>query len=132
MRPIYIPTLRVNKFLIIVMVILVSSVLIIYMGLRVWIKSDIDRHVSYAVNEYGGDRVEALIEVLNSETAPLKAKNDAVWTLTYIGDQRALPVLKSLQTGQECDHDRYVCQRELKRAISQIEGTRFSVMHFKK
>ncbi|HET6557277.1 MAG TPA: hypothetical protein VFG54_08180 [Prolixibacteraceae bacterium] len=132
MKPIYIPTLRVNKFLIIAMVILVSGILIIYMGLRVWIKSDIDKHVSYAVNQYGGDRVEALIGVLNSETAGLKAKNDAIWTLTYIGDQRALPVLKSLQTGQECDHDRSVCQRELKRAIAQIEGTRFSVMHFKK
>ena len=132
MKPIDIPTLRVNKFLIIAMVILVSVVLIIYMGLRVWIKSDIDKHVSYAVSEYGGDRVEALIEVLNSETASLKAKNDAIWTLTYIGDQRALPVLKSLQTGQECDHDRQVCQRELKRAITQIEGTRFSVMNFRK
>lgn len=132
MKPIYIPTLRVNKFLIIAMVVIVSSVLIIYIGLRVWIKSDIDKHVSYAVNEYGGDKVEALVDVLNSETVSLKAKNNAVWTLTYIGDQRALPALKSLQTGQECDHDRYVCQRELKRAIAQIEGTRLSVMQFKK
>lgn len=132
MKPIYIPTLRVNKFLIIAMIILVSSVLIIYVGLRVWIKSDIDKQVSYAVSEYGGDRVEALIKVLNSESVPLKAKNNAIWTLTYIGDQRALPVLKGLQTGQECDHEHYVCQHELKRAIDQIEGKRFSVMHFRK
>lgn len=132
MKPIYIPTLRVNKFLIIAMVVIVSSVLIIYLGLRIWIKADIDKHASNAVNAYGGDRVEALIELLHSESADLKAKNDAVWTLTYIGDQRALPVLKSLQTGRECDHQHSVCQRELKRAIAQIEGKRFSVMHFRK
>jgi hypothetical protein len=102
-----------------------------YIGIRIWIKSDIDKFCNLAMHQYKGDRVEALISVISSETQSLFNKNDAIWTLAYIGDQRALPALKSLQTGMECDHNGFVCQRQLKRTIGYIEGTSLNIMKFK-
>lgn len=121
----------VTKIVFIVSVLLCTLLMASYAGFRMWIQSDINQFSGNALNQYGGDRVEALIAVLNSETESLKNKNDAIWTLSYIGDERALPVLRNLQTFQECNHSKQVCQRELKRAIAQIEGKKFTIMSFK-
>ncbi|MBC8218054.1 MAG: hypothetical protein H8E73_06275 [Planctomycetes bacterium] len=46
----------------------------------------------------------------------------AVWALGYLSDKRALPVLKKYHTGPPCEHDKYLCQREVARAIKLCEG----------
>lgn len=102
-----------------------------YIGLHIWIKSDIVKYCKSAMNQYKGDEVEALISVLQSDTQSLTDKNHAIWTLEYIGDLRALPILKSLQTGQACNHRYYVCQRELNRAIAHVENKATSGMNFR-
>ena len=122
---------RIFKILIISISILITSILVINIGLWFWIKSDINKYCESAMSKFPGDRVEALISVLKSETLSLTEKNQAIWTLEYVGDERALEVLKKLQTGTECNHSKYVCQRELKRAIGNIEGSNIVLVKFK-
>ena len=77
-----------------------------------------------AINEYKKDCVDSLILVLNSPDKTFKEKNDAIWSLGQIADTRALPVLKSLQTGQMPDReplDKTISQYEIKKAIHWIE-----------
>ena len=35
---------------------------------------------------------------------------------------RALPILEKYHTGKECDHDQYLCQGELEKAIKLCKG----------
>ena len=102
-----------------------------YLGLRVWIRSDINKICESVMSKYEGDKIEALLTALNSDSYTLKEKNSIIWALGYLNDQRALPVLKSLRTGNECDHEHHVCQRELNRAIDNIEGHNIVLLSFK-
>ena len=76
-----------------------------------------------ATQQYPGDRVEALIAYVKSEDQSLRKRNLAVWALGQIGDKRALPVLNQFYTGGPCDHDHYLCQGELQKAIKLCEGS---------
>jgi len=49
-------------------------------------------------------------------------RNHAIWALGQLGDKRALPSLEKLYTGEPCDHSKYVCQYELKKAIKLCRG----------
>ena len=75
-----------------------------------------------AMGEYPGDRVEAVIAYVESERHSLKERNKAAWALGYLGDERALPVLKKYHTGRPCEHDKYLCQAELAKAIKKCES----------
>ena len=55
---------------------------------------------------------------------PLEVKNHVIWILGELRDDRALPGLENLLTGEECDHQRDVCQYELEKAIQKIKDGR--------
>ena len=76
-----------------------------------------------ATQQYPGDRVEALITYVKSEDHSFRKRNLAVWALGQIGDKRALPVLTHFYTGGPCDHDHYLCQGELQKAIKLCQGS---------
>jgi hypothetical protein len=42
--------------------------------------------------------------------------------LGQLGDQKSLVVLKSYYTGEPCDHEKFLCQYELEKAIKLLEG----------
>ncbi len=71
-----------------------------------------------------GDELDALVAYLESSGPALDDKNRAIWLLGELRDRRALPVLDALDRGEECDHARFVCQRELRKAIDKIQGDR--------
>jgi hypothetical protein len=97
--------------------------LIIAFVLICWsIRSSVKEMSAEAVREYPGDRIEALMTYVDSENHSLRQRNRAVWALGQIGDERALPVLEKWYTGQPCDHDKTLCQRELGRAIKACRG----------
>lgn len=92
-------------------------VLIVY-GMACWsIRSGVEEICAEATQEYPGDKVEALIAYVQSENHNLKDRNRAVWASGQIGDKRALSVLEKFYVGESCDHDKYLCQHELKKAI---------------
>ena len=120
-----------KKLIIAVLLVFIIGLGIVYIGLRIWFKSEINQICNHAMSQYEGDKIEALIAMLNAEDQILKTKNNAIWALGKLNDQRALPVLRKLQTGNECDHTRYVCQRELDKAIRNLEGKGIDILTFK-
>lgn len=76
-----------------------------------------------ATQLYPGDKITALVAYMNSEDHSLQKRNRAVWALGQLGHKRALPALEKFYTGQACDHDKYLCQRELKKAVRLCRGS---------
>jgi hypothetical protein len=87
------------------------------------IRSSVKAISAEATQQYSGDRIGALITYVDSENHSLRQRNRAVWALGQIGDKRALPVLERWYTGQPCDHDNCLCQRELQKAIQLCKGS---------
>lgn len=78
-----------------------------------------------AITEHPGDRVTALMAYASSDDHSLRDRNRAIWALGQLGEARALPLLESLQAQHAdapCDHDRYLCQHELDKAIRACSG----------
>ncbi len=75
-----------------------------------------------AVSIYGGDKISALVAYVGDEDRDLSKRNRAVWALGQIGDKRTLPVLEKYDTGEPCDHSRFLCQYELRKAIRKCRG----------
>ena len=78
--------------------------------------------VTHAVGLHPGDRVEALMQVVEDSSEPMRQRNLAVWALGQLGDTRALETLRPHYHGGECDHVRALCQGELEKAIHLLEG----------
>ena len=78
-----------------------------------------------AQSKYGGDCAQALISYLDDETNSFEKRNDAVWALGQLGDERAMPVLEKYYSGDDgTDKKRSqaLSQFELKRAMSYMQG----------
>jgi hypothetical protein len=75
-----------------------------------------------AVEEHGGEVVEALMVCVDDANHSLTQRNRAIWALGQLGNPRALPVLLKHYSGQACDHANGLCQRELRKAIELTKG----------
>ena len=84
---------------------------------------------------YGLNYMDSLAKVVDSEDWTFKDRNDAVWALGQIADERALPVLKKHYTGvmpQREPLDKVLSQYEIRKAIKWCEkGNLISWMHTK-
>jgi|GEM_PF-587041 len=86
------------------------------------ISFDVNRTSTIAMKKFGGDRVTALTRLIEAPEITLNVKNDAVWALGQLGDERALPTLERYYHGGECNHDSTLCQYELKKALTKCRG----------
>jgi len=78
----------------------------------------INAYSQRAQSKFPGDRSEALMAVVDCPDCSLQDRNHAVWALGQLAEQRALPVLQKYYTGMKCDHERFICQSELKKAMN--------------
>lgn len=92
-------------------------------GLVAHIESSAHSDALAAQREFGGDRVEALVQIVQSAHRTLRERNRAVWALGRLRDKRGLPVLEKYYTGGECDRARFLCQQELRKAIDLSDET---------
>jgi len=75
---------------------------------------------------YPGKGEEALINYLQNESnSTFDRTHVAIWTLGQINSEKALPLLKKY-TNKSCygNHDEYLCQYEVYKAITAIENNR--------
>lgn len=109
-----------------------SAVLVVgFVCLCLSLRSGIRHMGDLAVQEYPGDRIEALMAYVESENHSLRERNRAVWALGMIGDRRALPLMEKSWTGKPCDHDTTLCQGEVGKAIKKCRGnSRFTAWLF--
>jgi hypothetical protein len=112
----------IKKILIYGALICFTLLFIVYLWACFDIRSSVKEVSAEATQQYPGDRIEALITYVNSENHSLRKRNLAVWALGQIGDERALPVLTEFYNGLPCDHDNYLCQRELQKALNLCNG----------
>lgn len=101
---------------------LVIFFLFSWLAIKVIIAISTVNTIKDAKSSFCGDSVEALCSMALTDTISLERRNKAIWALGQLKDQRAIPVLNSLLTDQKCDHEKYVCQRKVKKSIKKIEG----------
>ena len=83
---------------------------------------DMCREAQY---EFEGDCVEAVIALLNDENRSFRARNNSIWALGQMSDERALPVLQSYYIGNIPEREPYdvgISQYELSKAIKLASG----------
>ncbi len=112
---------------------LICAVAILFLSLR--IELGVKKVCGMATREYPGGKVDALMKFVKSEDSDYNASrysenNHVFWALGQLGDKRALPFLKTLLTGEPCDHETNLCQGEIKEAIQKLERHRFNLPGF--
>jgi hypothetical protein len=108
----------------VVLALVVMAAVVGLVSLEWLIRASADDQARLAQREHPGDRVEALARYVEDERHSLHDRNRAVWALGQLRDARALPVLQKHYTGGKCQHDRFLCQSELKKAIDLCSGQR--------
>lgn len=93
-----------------------------YLGLSLLIGQHVRQAVAKAQLFQPGDPVAALLAVVHSPDKSLEERDQAVWALGQMGDPVALGPLERLYTGEPCDHEFILCQKELKTAIELCGG----------
>jgi hypothetical protein len=96
--------------------------LVAYVATSWLIGSSVRTVTAAAQSEHPGDRIAALMAYVDSPAHGFKNRNRAVWALGQMGNPRALPLLERFYTGEPCDHERSLCQYELKKAIRLCRG----------
>jgi hypothetical protein len=91
-------------------------------GLQWWLVGAAHDAGLQAMHDFPGDETEALSLLARDEHRPLSERNRAIWALAQLADSRALPALERLRTGRQCEHERFVCQYELQKAIDRCSG----------
>ena len=91
-------------------------------GVVISIRSGLQHDCDQAVARFPGDRVEALIQVVDCESCAFRDRNRAVWALGQMREERAIPVLRKYFDGERCTHSTRLCQKELRKAIHWIES----------
>ena len=90
-----------------------------------WIGFSVKEKCMLAQGRYGGDCVDALGKHLDDSDNPFGERNDAIWALGQLGDNRALPMLEKYYTGDIPDREHWdetISQYELKKAINLAKG----------
>jgi PBS lyase HEAT-like repeat len=93
-----------------------------YLGASVSIGLGVRSICETALQAFPGDRVLALMQLVESDRHGVRDRNRAIWALGQLGDPRALPLLRRHFTGGESDERTELSQYELKKAIALCEG----------
>lgn len=103
----------------------VGFFVLIFLITSTWIGVSVKQRCTRAEGKYGGDCVEAMVELVQDEEESYRERNYAIWALGQLGDKRALPVLEGKYTGvipEREPYDEGISQYELKKAIKWMSG----------
>jgi len=128
-------TSRFRRILLKGIVVVFAACVVVIVLFSLWVELHVKKMCGMATRKYPGDKVQALMKFVETEEygyrADLyRANNHAIWALGQLGDKRALPFLKSLLTGEPCDHETNLCQGEIKEAIQKLESNQFNLPKF--
>ena len=112
----------------IMLVVCAIAILLVSLAIELGVKNV----CAAAMREYPGDKVDALMKSVDADTYGYNARlysanNKAFWALGQLGDPRAVPFLRTLLTGEECDHETNLCQGEIQEAMQKLEGNKFNL-----
>lgn len=109
-----------GTILISISVIVAALIFIGFIVIMIDIEVELSRLTSLAGKLYPheNDVVMSMIAYLNDTNRPLKERGNMVWGLGRMADERAVPYLQAYYVDEPCDHEKYLCRRELARAIT--------------
>ena len=97
----------------------------LYLGASLMIGLGVNSTSRSAMAQFDGDRIEALIALVDCDNCSLEDRNHAIWALGQLKDKRALPILYKYRTGKPCNHSQQICQYEISKAIRWTEGNSY-------
>lgn len=89
------------------------------------IGNDVEQRCAVAQAKYEGDCVEALMAYVEEPENSYRDRNSGIWALGQLGDERSLPVLENMYTGNIPEREPYddgISQYELRKAINLASG----------
>jgi hypothetical protein len=104
----------------------------VLVSVSLYIRNEVEQECRVARARYGGDCVDAMSKLLQDENRSFRDRNDAIWVLGQLGDERALPALNRYYTGVIPEREPIngmISQYELKKAIKLAEGG-FNITHW--
>jgi hypothetical protein len=113
---------RKGKRLILVSSFAVGFLVIAFLLVCLIIGSGVHSISTKALREHPGDKVAALMVLVESEQHDYRDRNRAIWALGQLGDARALALLQKHYTGKDSDEKSELSQYELKKAIALCKG----------
>ena len=116
---------RVSKIASWILAIVAGILIVAYLGVSIMIAWGINKESRSAMARFAGDRIEALMALVDCQNCRLEDRNHAVWALGQLRDKRALPVLYKYRTGKSCNHSWQICQYEISKAIRWTEGNSY-------
>jgi hypothetical protein len=108
---------QLKKWTIRISMVLLIALLVFLAGIELLIGWGLRTSIQKAKKHFPGDRVAALIAVVECDSCDLRERDSAVWALGQLADKRALPVLVKFNTGKPCNHLSRICQYELSQAL---------------
>ena len=76
--------------------------------------------------KFEGDCTETLIQYVESDETTYGQKNQGIWALSQLSDERALPLMHKLLENKTCkdpcDRNNCICELLVSRAIKFTEG----------
>ena len=126
------PKSRLRRILLKATLVILSVCVVSIILLSLWVELQLKDVCAAAVRQHPGDKVEALMMLLGPQEYgyrkhSYRMNNRAVWALGQLGDDRALPFLRNLLTGQPCDHNTNLCQGEITKAIQKLDKDYFNL-----
>lgn len=111
----------------IISILAILSLLFVYS----WIGDTVKENIATVKEQHTGNTEDALIAYLLDENIPTEDRTHiAIWTIGQIKSEKALPILRELYKndpeGKSCygNHNEYLCQYEVYKAITAIENNR--------
>ncbi len=95
-----------------------------FVAASIWIGSAVQKNCRVAVEKYGGECVDALVSEFTDPSQTYTERNDAIWALGQLGDEKALSVLQAYYTGEmeKTAYSEEISQYELSKAIQLLES----------
>ena len=100
---------------------LLAACAVLLGGAVVSIRSGLQRVSDDATARFPGDRVRALIQLVDCRECRVSDRNRAVWALGQMAEAGAGPVLRRYYDRRPCDHRTRLCQYELGKALRMME-----------
>jgi len=116
------------------------AVLVLLLGFATYTFSSIYKSVEKITNtaktEFPGDAVDALIDLVNSDTHGFEEKNHAIWAIGQYADSSALPFLEKINPEKAdiipFDRNSGISKREIERAIKWCTKGNFTSWMYRK
>jgi len=108
-----------------------ATFVLVFLVTATWIGVSVKEKCLIAEGKYGGDCTHALMLTLDDESNSYRVRNEAIWALGQLGDQKAKSTIERYYTGNIPTREPYdvdLSQHEMQKALKLLDGD-FNITH---